>query len=208
MNRAPSQTAIFLDLETTGLYPNEAGADILEIGMLAVDMPSFREIDSWSSLVVEPGRASEGADLLAGCDDYVRKMHTGNGLLADLERARDAWLNGPTGKATGPLPRYFDVQQAAIAFYQKHAAGRKVYMSGAKIAFDRNWVDHKMPALAKRFHYRDFDTNAFFILREYLFGAEKSGQKHRVLADCRQAVQVVHDHFDLMKHLFGGSKGS
>lgn len=193
MNRGPSQTAIFLDLETTGLYPNEPGADILEIGMLAVDVPSFREIDSFKSLVIELDRID---DPLRGADDYVRKMHTENGLLADLQQA----IAASPGRS---LPRYFDVQQAAIQFYLKHAAGRKVYLCGAKPAFDRGWLDMKMPQLAKKFHYRDFDTNAFFILKEYLFGAEKSGQKHRVLEDCRQAVRVVHDHFDLMRRLFG-----
>lgn len=201
MKFAPSQTAIFLDLETTGLYANEPGADILEIGMLAVDVPSFRELDSWSSLVVEPDRL---ADPLKGADDYVRKMHAENGLLRDLEKAIAESRETPPA----PLPRYFDVQQKAIAFYLKHAAGKKVYLAGAKPSFDRSWLDAKMPQLAKKFHYREFDTNAFFILREYLFGAEKDGQRHRVLDDCRQAVKVVHEHFDLMRQMFGAKAGA
>lgn len=200
MNLAEKQTVLFLDLETTGISPLEPGADILEIGMVAVEAPSFREIDSWSSLVVELDRTG---DVLKGCDDYVRKMHAANGLKRDLENAVAASRMHTQDLAYAPLPRYFNVQQAAVDFYNKHASGRKVYMSGAKIAFDRNWLDHKMPNLAKRFHYRDFDTNAFFILREYLFGPEKSGQKHRVLDDCRQAVKVIHVHFDMMKAFFG-----
>jgi oligoribonuclease (3'-5' exoribonuclease) len=190
------QVAIFLDYETTGLLPAAPGAALLEIGMLAVEVPSFREVDAWSSVIVELDRL---ADPLKGCDDYVRKMHTENGLLVDLQGVikAGAGLNG------APLPRLFNVQQAAIDFYNRHASGRRAYLCGAKPSFDRAWMDHHMPALAKKFHYRDFDTNAFFILREYMFGVEKSGQRHRVLDDCRQAVQVVHDHFDLMKKLFG-----
>lgn len=190
------KVAIFLDLETTGLYANAPGADILEIGMLAVSVPAFREIDSFQSLVVEHDRL---ADPLKGCDDFVRKMHAENGLLADLQRAIEASRRTPPA----PLPRYLDVQQKAIQFYLKHAAGERVYLCGAKPSFDRSWLDVKMPQLAKKWHYRDFDTNAFFILREYLFGAEKCGQRHRVLDDCRQAVKAVHEHFDLMKKLFG-----
>jgi oligoribonuclease (3'-5' exoribonuclease) len=198
---AAPQVAIFLDLETTGLYPLAPGAAILEIGMLAVEVPKFREIDSWSSLVVELDRLD---DPLRGADDYVRKMHTENGLEADLKAAVKQFRSfGPSA-----LPRLFDVQQAAIAFYNKHASGQKVYMGGAKPAFDRGWLDHQMPQLAKKFHYRDFDTNAFFILREYMFGAEKGGQKHRVLDDCRQAVRVVHEHFELMQKLFGPKAGA
>jgi oligoribonuclease (3'-5' exoribonuclease) len=200
MRLASPQVAIFLDLETTGLHPNAPGADILEIGMLAVEVPSFREINAWSSLVVELDRLS---DLQRGADDYVRKMHTENGLWADLEAAVVA-----SRKPGGRLPRYLDVQQAALAFYNKHASGRRVYLCGAKPSFDRGWLDAKMPQLAKKFHYRDFDTNAFFILREYLFGAEKSGQTHRVLDDCRQAVRVVHDHFDLMRRFFAPKAGT
>ena len=195
MKFAAPQTALFLDLETTGLYPGAPGAAILEIGMLAVEVPSFREIASWSSVVVELGQL--GGDVLTGCDDYVRKMHTENGLKADLEAKAAEMKAGAAG------PRLFKVQQEAIAFYNRHASGRKVYMGGAKPSFDRGWLDHHMAALAAKFHYRDFDTNAFFILREYLVGVEKCGQRHRVLDDCRQAVRVVHDHFSFMRELFG-----
>ena len=205
MKFIPAQIALFLDLETTGLLANAPGANILEIGMLAVEVPTFREVDAWSSLIVDIGQLGRpGApigDVLAGCNDYVRKMHTENGLRADLEAAAEA------ARAGGEYPRLFDVQQAALAFYNKHASGRSVYMGGAKPAFDRGWLDYHMPALAKKFHYRDFDTNAFFILREYMFGVEKVGQKHRVLDDCRQAVRVVHEHFNLMRQLFGQRPG-
>jgi oligoribonuclease (3'-5' exoribonuclease) len=196
MKFAAPQVAIFLDTETTGLYPNAPGAALLEIGMLAVEVPSFREVDAWSSVIVELDRLN---DPLHGCDDYVRKMHTENGLLADLQVV----IGASKGHDPAPLPRLFDVQQDAIRFYNRHASGRKVYLGGSKPDFDRAWLDVHMPQLAKKFHYRGFDTNAFFILREYMFGAEKSGQRHRVLDDCRQAVKVVHDHFDLMRQLFG-----
>lgn len=187
MQFAPPQNMIFLDLETTGLFPLEAGAAILEIGMVAVQVPTFREIEAWSTPV---RRSVPGGDPLAGCDDYVRKMHTESGLAAEIP-------NGMGRK---------DAEQAAIAFYNRHCSGARVYLGGSNPDFDRRWLDACMPALAKKFHYRGFDTNAFFILREYMFGAEKSGQRHRVLDDCRQAVQAVHDHFDLMRQLFGASR--
>jgi oligoribonuclease (3'-5' exoribonuclease) len=196
MKRAPSQTTIFLDLETTGLDPKGPGQDVLEIGMLAVDVPSFRVVDTFQSLIIEPARA---ANVRQGADDFVLKMHTANGLWKDLEHEVEL-ARARGGLQT--LPRYFDVQQRAAEFYNKHAAGRRVYMGGANPGFDRSWLEHFMPNLARKFHYRPFDTNSLFILREYMFGAEKSGQKHRVLDDCRQAVQAVHDHFELMSTLF------
>jgi oligoribonuclease (3'-5' exoribonuclease) len=196
---AEPQTILLCDTETTGLIPTEPGAALLEIGMLAVQVPAFREIDSWSSVVVELDRLD---DPLKGCDAYVRKMHTENGLLADLQAHIDS------ARRVGhehTLPRLFDVQQKAIAFYNKHASGRRVYLGGAKPDFDRAWLAHHMPTLEKKFHYRGFDTNAFFILQEYLFGGDtlKKGQKHRVLDDCRQCIKTVHDHFSLMRQAFG-----
>lgn len=196
MKFAAPQTAIFLDLETTGLFPKEAGAAILEIGMLAVEVPSFREIDSWSTVVIS--NAAQLNDPLAGCNDFVRTMHTENGLAKDL--AFLASPQAPTALVQAATPAR--VQAAAEAFYLKHASGKRVYLGGAKPDFDRAWLEIHMPSLAKKFHYRGFDTNAFFILREYLVGVEKSGQAHRVLDDCRQAVKVVHEHFSFMKTLF------
>lgn len=192
MKLAAPSVQIFLDLETTGLYPQEAGASILEVGMLAVEAPSFREVDSWSVTIKEPGPQLQ--DPLAGCSDYVRTMHRESGLAAEL--ARDIGTPG------GPV-RLMTAIAGATAFYLKHASGRRAYLAGANPDFDRRWLEVHMPAVASRFHYRGFDTNAFFVLREFLVGVEKSNQKHRVLDDCRQAARVVHDHFDLMRQLFG-----
>ncbi len=191
-------TWMFLDLETTGLSPDAPNAAILESGMLAVAVPSFHEVDSWSSVILELDRLE---DPLKGADDFVRDMHTKNGLKADLDAAIVA---SPPAAAGAPLPRLFDVQQAALKFYNLHCSGTRAYLGGANPDFDRRWLERHMPQLAKKFHYRPFDTNAFFQLREALFGPqEKSGQRHRVLDDCRAAVGMVHQHFDLMRQLFG-----
>ena len=195
MKFAAPQTALFLDLETTGLLHRAPGAAILEIGMLAVEVPTFREIDSFESVIVELDRLD---DPLKGADDYVRNMHRENGLENDL-RAAIAASNEPGGK----LPRLFDVQQGAVDFYNKHASGRKVYMGGANPSFDKGWLDRHMPTLSKKFSHRVFDVNALFILKEYLAGPEKSGTKHRALEDCRQCVRAVHDHFTFMRECFG-----
>lgn len=191
---AAPEVWLFGDTETTGLVPTAPNATILELGLLAVEVPSFREVDAWSSVVVAPGRAS---DVLAGADDYVRNMHTASGLKAELEAALRPAASG------GAIPDLASVQAKAIQFFLKHCAGRKAYLGGANPSFDQDWLRVHMPQLIGKFHYRPFDTNAFFQLREALLGpAEKTNQRHRVLDDCRQAVKVVHEHFDLMAELF------
>jgi oligoribonuclease len=184
MKFAEPQTMLFLDLETTGLNPQDPGAAILEVAMVACQVPTFREIDHFTTPVARP---YQGGDVLTGCDDYVRKMHTESGLAAEI--------------ASG-MPRK-DAEQAAIAFYNKHCSGARVYLGGSNPDFDRRWLDFHMPALAKKFHYRNLDINSLFILKEYLIGREKSGTAHRALADCRQAIQGVHDHFTFMRQVFG-----
>jgi len=191
---ASPQVWLFADTETTGLSPSAPKATILELGLLAVEVPAFREIDAWSSVVVAPDRAS---DVLEGADDYVRNMHTQSGLKSELEAALRPLASG------GAIPDLASVQAKAIQFYNRHCSGRKVYLGGANPSFDQLWLARFMPQLSAKFHYRPFDTNALFQLREALIGVEKSGQRHRVLDDCRQAVKVVHQHFDLMKQLFG-----
>src|SRR5690606_11608123 len=123
------KVAIFLDLETTGLYANAPGADILEIGMLAVSVPPFREIDSFQSLVVEHDRL---ADPLKGCDDFVRKMHAEDGLLADLQRSIEASRRTPPA----PLPRYLNVQQKRS---EERRVGKECRaLSGSHVANKQN----------------------------------------------------------------------
>jgi oligoribonuclease len=192
---APPQTYIFLDLETTGLLPNTAGANILEIGMLAVTAPSFKETAAWSSVVFDLHQLT---DVLVGCDDYVRNMHTQNGLKADLE----AVLETSKRVGTHVLPRLMKVQQDAITFYKTQGASR-VYLCGSNPDFDRRWLEFHMPQLARLFHYRNLDVNSLFILKEMLVGKQKGNAKHRVLDDCRQAVRGIHDHFTFMRELFG-----
>jgi oligoribonuclease (3'-5' exoribonuclease) len=186
VNPVTTQTTIVLDLETTGLFPAEPNAAILEIAMIAVKVPFFRELATWHTPVRRPFD-----DQLKGADEIVRKMHEDSGLAAELA----AGAGVPLGTA----------EAQALQFYNRCCSGSRVYLMGANPDFDRRWLEHHMPNLAKKFHYRNLDVNSLFILKEYLQGKEKTGTRHRALDDCRQAIAGVHAHFDLMRSLFGGS---
>jgi oligoribonuclease len=185
-------TLIFADTETTGLEP-KSGQLLLEVGLLAVSEPDFAEIDAWSTPIQWLPEQLDAA--LAG-NDFVRRMHTENGLLAELG-ASPMKL-----REQGGLPSLGQAQIEAKAFVNRHsknaqidAYGRpEIVLCGANPEFDRKWLAVFMPDLAAKFHYRNFDINSLWLLKRWLLGGEavKFGQKHRVLADCREAVATVH----------------
>jgi oligoribonuclease (3'-5' exoribonuclease) len=107
-------------------------------------------------------------------------MHTANGLLDDLKTAKRTIQ---------------EVEALARGFVNKHCGSEPSPLMGANPDFDRGFLRYHMPTLEKGFHYRNFDVNAFWQLRQYLFGTvgERKPTAHRALANCEQAVQNVHD---------------
>jgi oligoribonuclease (3'-5' exoribonuclease) len=182
-----SHTVIFGDVETTGL--EERSDLILEVGFMAVSIPEFEEIESWSTPI-----ATEGCMQKLAGNQFVFDMHEVSGLNADLR----AMIKG---EKTIVTPRAALVE--ALAFINRHLPnvelddrGRpELLLCGANPDFDRRFLQSWMPDLAKKFHYRSFDVNTLFYLRRWLLGGprEKLGTVHRTIADCRQSLQGVRD---------------
>lgn len=179
---------ICIDTETTGLCPTRDV--ILEIGMLAIDTNTFREVASYQAVIRPEGWFEGKAKELM--DDYVTKMHAGSGLLKDI--------------AADEAQTHEDAVKGAIAFYHKHAWGIKSPMMGANPEFDRGFLKAQAPDLAKLFHYRNYDVNTFWLTKEFIMGKDAAGKKaatkHRSLDDCRQALRTVHDHFDWLRGIY------
>ena len=182
-----SHTVIFGDTETTGL---EAGSDlILEVGFMAVSVPEFVEIESWSTAIATPGCLEKLAS-----NDFVQKMHEESGLAGELRAMM-------TGERPAVTPRQALVE--SLAFINRHLPnvelddkGRpELLLCGANPDFDRRFLLSWMPDVAKKFHYRSFDVNTLFYLRRWLLGGprEKLGTQHRTIADCQQSLQGVRD---------------
>jgi len=182
-----SHTVIFGDTETTGL---EAGSDlILEVGFMAVSVPEFVEIESWSTAIATPGCLEKLAT-----NDFVQKMHEESGLAAELR----AMIAGERPIVT---PRQALVE--SLAFINRHLPnveldekGRpELLLCGANPDFDRRFLLSWMPDVAKKFHYRSFDVNTLFYLRRWLLGGprEKLGTQHRTIADCQQSLAGVRE---------------
>lgn len=173
-----------IDLETTGLDPH--ADDILEIALVPVHLPEFR---IGPSAIVKQIALTENGKRRLAANDYVTQMHARSGLLDDVsassatveqvERMILAYLDGAigVGQSAGP-------------------------MFGVNPEFDRKFLEVHMPDLARRFHYRALDVNAFHIFRCAIEGRwadatrSKGGAAHRALADCEAAVQAVHSFAD------------
>jgi oligoribonuclease (3'-5' exoribonuclease) len=186
---------IFLDLETTGLDRDRQGKDltghhlILEIGMLAINMPEMTEAEAWST----PIRHAKH-QVLEKCDDYVLKMHTESGLTREI-------FDEPypaNNRAAGGLPIEVTAEEEALAFLMRNVDGRdRPELCGANPSFDRAFLRTRMPKLEAAFHYRSFDTNTFWLTRKFFgdWDGQKDQQAHRALPDCRREFQALLDHF-------------
>lgn len=201
---------IGIDLESTGL--DECQEDILEIALVAIETPSFKIVDSYSTVVIPSEFCwAHVKNPQTDGQKFVREMHEKSGLYQAI--AEQGWIGRkiPDGEQLKPRSERHampdEAEKEAIAFLEKHMQGEKSPMFGCNPSFDRAFLNVHMNALERKFHYRNLDVNAFWLLREYITGADptrvKAGTAHRALADCEQAVKNVHEHFswicELMK---------
>jgi oligoribonuclease len=181
----------FLDLETTGLIetlddPNPGR--ILECAILAVDLPSFREVARINVVFA----FKEEAPNMPVLHPRVRAMHEASGLLAECRATTKTVYDGMVELSK------FLIEQGC----------QGMPLAGANPDFDRAFLRKWAPDVEELFHYRNFDVNAFWQLDTILRGGDPTGKKHeakhRALADCLDAVQNVHDHFEFVTELVAG----
>ena len=164
---------ICIDLETTGLDYDKCC--IIEAGLVVAD--ENLEVIAADSWLVAP------VTDLSEMDDFVREMHTHNGLLADLDGGEDeySYLVTPAG------PGYVEVKilQWLAALELEEGA---FPMFGSSIGFDRRMLSIHMPDLEAWFHYRNIDMSTIKevakIWRPDLKWKPKGSKAHRVLDDC------------------------
>ena len=168
---------IILDVESEGLDENQHR--VLELAMLAVEVPTFEVVAEFSQCV----RIERIPD---GLDPYVFRMHRESGLWMDCLRSERTLAQ---------------VEAAACAFVDQHTHGDGP-LGGANPAFDRRFLVAQLPLLARRFHYRNLDVRTLTYLDEWIVGAPKEAPAHRALGDCRQAVRAVELHYERMAEAY------
>lgn len=165
---------VWIDLEMTGLDPERHV--IVEVAALVTDA-QLNVLGTGIDLVVH---ATE--DELAEMDDYVRTMHTTNGLLPLIQESAVSVA---------------EAEDAVLALIAEHChPDHPAPLAGNSIATDRTFIRAHMPRLDAALHYRMVDVSTIKELsrrwypRVYFAQPEK-GMSHRALADIVESIREL-----------------
>ncbi|HYV60831.1 MAG TPA: oligoribonuclease [Acidimicrobiia bacterium] len=174
MAEAPASAGdrlVWIDLEMTGLDVERHR--IVELAVLVTDAGLEVLADGLDLVVHQP------PEVLAEMDDFVRKMHTKSGLLAEIERS--SLTLEAAGKQAVDYITHFVPERGTAP------------MCGNSIGVDRRFLDRYLPDLDRYLHYRSIDVSSLKELcRRWYPGAYKKRpgktESHRALDDIRESV--------------------
>lgn len=161
------------DLETTGIDPTNNL--ILEVACIVTDS-SLEEKGRFHTVINYPYHVVDAAIE----DDYVRNMHTENGLLQEIK-------NG-LGK---PL---HEVDQEFYEFLSEHNSGDEfnLMLAGNSLAgVDFPFIREYLPYSASAIHYRYLDVSSLRIAAGCWFGEDgrfSKSKNHRALQDIEECI--------------------
>lgn len=170
LEKMNGKRCVWIDLETTGLIPEDGV--ILEVSMIITD-EKFRLISEHSYVVDH-----RGVDIESMCDDYVRTMHTQNGLF--LACRCDG---NPTLK---------DIEDHLI-FWLTNRRALQAPLCGNSVHTDAQWMLRHMPKLMKHIHYRIFDASSMRIGSVAVGGnfPKSRDSNHRAIDDIRASIALA-----------------
>lgn len=170
----------WIDLETTGLDPVQG--NILEASFLITehDLTIIPETQVSFSVLYEKPQLDF---MVKKMDDYVRKMHTENGLIDQL-------YSGDNCKTLA------EIESIIIATMSKFETYNSKYRSplcGNSVHFDRMWMNYHMKDLINCFSYRNIDVSTVQELCQRLFNLEPlvKNSKHRALSDIKASIEQL-----------------
>jgi oligoribonuclease len=162
------QTLLWLDLEMTGLSPEQDS--ILQCAALVTD-DQLKPVAEGIEYSIQ-----HNAEALAHMHHEVRSMHTKSGLL-------DRVSQSPHTRA--------DVEQKLINFFHTHCEPRKTLLCGNSIWVDRAFLKRHMPRFEALFFYRMIDVSTIkeLALRWYpKLPQFKKQKQHTALADISESI--------------------
>ena len=171
---AKNDRIVWVDLEMTGLDPSRHV--IVEVAALVTDA-ELNILGEGVDIVVH---ASE--EELALMDEIVTNMHTGNGLLPEIQASTVSIA---------------DAEEAVLALVEKHCdPAHPAPLAGNSIATDRSFIRAHMPRLDAALHYRMIDVSTVKELSRRWFpkayyNQPEKGMAHRALADIVESIREL-----------------
>ena len=171
---AKTSRLIWIDLEMTGL--DIFHDEICEMAIIPTDF-DLTPLDDGIDMVIKPSQAA-----LNHMNDFVRKMHTDNGLLEKMK----------TGIS------YQEAEKKAIDYILPFLPkdGSKAHLAGNTVGSDKKFLDHFMPTLMSHLHYRSIDVSSLKELcrRWYPAVIKNAPEKHgadRSLGDIIESIDEL-----------------
>lgn len=168
---------LWVDLEMTGLDPIKDR--VLEIAAIATDM-KLNEIARYETVVKVD-------------DQLMRERMVGKFWEDNSESRDELQAQNKNGK---PIK---DIEKEILEFIDKHC-DKELYLAGNSIHQDRKFIEHEMPELNKRLHYRMLDVSAWKIYFENALHKKfNKPEKHRALDDINGSIEELKWYLTFLK---------
>lgn len=162
---------VWIDLEMTGLYPEEN--TIIEIATIVTES-DLSIVAEGPSFAIDVGEAE-----LAKMDDWNVEHHTENGLIARI---------------VSDGVSMSEAERATLVFLEEHCIAGASPLCGNTIGQDRRFLRRYMPELHDFFHYRSVDVTSVKILARAWYPNVPKWRKnsgHRALDDIRGSIEEL-----------------
>lgn len=178
MSEIKNDRMVWLDMEMTGLDPERCMP--LEVAIIITDT-ELGELATYEAvLACDPA----GLDTM---DDFVRNMHTENGLLERVAKATTTV--GQSDEAMAELVNAWCEPRTGV-------------LAGNSIWQDRRFVRRYFPKLDAALHYRMVDVSTLKELarRWYPDAVHEKTSDHTAMADIRASIrELVHYRKNILK---------
>ncbi len=172
VNNKPSDNLIWLDMEMSGLLPDNDR--ILELAAVVTDA-ELNVLGESPVLVIHQSDA-----VLEGMDAWNKGTHGRSGLI---DKVKASTLD--EAAATEQM----------IAFLKQYVPTGKSPMCGNSICQDRRFMARYMPDLEAYFHYRNLDVSVFKELarrwKPTIYSGFKKASRHEALADIYESIDEL-----------------
>ena len=175
---------LWIDLEMTGLHPNEDR--ILEVAAIATDW-DFKEVATYESAVKVPKKLLEAR--MVG--EFWETFHE----TRDVLKAQNAAAEKTAAKVESEL-----IEFVRENFAEELEKGEKILLGGNSIHQDRRFIRNEWKKLDKMLHYRMLDVSAWKVVMNGKYKRVfAKPEEHRALDDIRGSIAELEFYLKKMK---------